>query len=73
MVPLAPPPGYAYEYERTKPGENLLQKILFYSGHLQRDRERSDMKRKYMNTDKARLKDPELTTLFNEVGCGTNI
>jgi len=32
-----------------------------------------DMQQKYMNTDKARLKEPELTTLISEVGCGTNV
>jgi len=31
------------------------------------------MKRKYMNTDKAQWKKPELTTLISEVGGGTNM
>jgi len=31
------------------------------------------MKRKYMNTDKARWKEPELITLISEVGVVTNI
>ena len=31
------------------------------------------MKRKYTNTDKTHWKEPELTTLFNEVGGGTNM
>jgi len=36
--------------------------MLFYSGHLQRERERRDMERKYMNSDKVQTKEPELTT-----------
>jgi len=35
---------------------------LFYSGHLQHERERHDMERKYMNSDKAHRKEPELST-----------
>jgi len=35
---------------------------LFYSGHLQHERERPDMERKYMNSDKAQRKEPELAT-----------
>jgi len=31
------------------------------------------MKRKYMNTDKAQWKEPELTTLISEMGGSTNI
>ena len=31
------------------------------------------MKRKYMNTDKTQWKEPELTTLINEMGGGTNM
>jgi len=31
------------------------------------------MKRKYMNTDNAQWKEPELTTLISEVGGGTNM
>jgi len=34
---------------------------------------RPDMKRKCMNTDKARLKESELTTLISEVSGGTNV
>ena len=34
---------------------------------------RPDLQRKYMNTDKARLKEPEWTTLISEVGSGTNV
>ena len=34
---------------------------------------RPDMKRKHMNTDKARWKELELRTLISEVGCGTNV
>jgi len=29
--------------------------MLFYSGHLQHERERPDMERKYMNSDKAQM------------------
>jgi len=36
--------------------------ILFYSGNLQHERERADVERKYMNSDKAQIKEPELTT-----------
>jgi len=36
--------------------------ILFYSGHLQHERERPGMERKYTNSDKAQTKEPELTT-----------
>jgi len=32
-----------------------------------------DMQQKYMNTGKARLKEPESTTLISEVGSGTNV
>ena len=31
------------------------------------------MKQKYMNTDKAQWKEPELTTLISEVGGRTNM
>ena len=48
--------------ERTKSIERLLRTILFDSGHLQHERERPDMERKYMNSDKAQRKEPELTT-----------
>ena len=48
--------------ERTKSWERLLQTILFHSSHLQRERERPDMERKYMNSDKVQTKEPELTT-----------
>jgi len=43
--------------------------ILFYLGHLQNERERPDMERKHMNSDKAQRKEPELAT----DGGGTNI
>jgi len=42
------------------------------SGHLQNKRERPDIKRKHTNTDKAKWKEPELTTLISEVGGGKN-
>jgi len=34
---------------------------------------RPDMQRKYMNTGKARLKEPEVITLISKVGSGTNV
>jgi len=48
--------------KRTKSIERLLRTILFCSGHLQHKRERPDMKRKYINSDKVQRKKPELTT-----------
>ena len=47
--------------------------IFCYSGHLQNERERPDMKRKHMNTNKAQWKEPELTASVNEVDGGTNV
>ena len=47
--------------------------IFCDSRHLQNEHKRPDMKRKYMNTDKAHWKEPKLTTLISEVDCGTNI
>jgi len=38
---------------RTKSRERLLRTTTFYSCYLQYERERPDMKRKYMNSDKA--------------------
>jgi len=43
------------------------------SRHQLNEHEMPDMKRKYTNTNEAQWKDPELTTLTNEVGGGTNI
>ena len=41
--------GWSREkFEQTKSRERLLRTIFFYSGHLQHERERSDMKRRYM-------------------------
>jgi len=37
--------------ERTKSWERLLRTVLFYSGHLQHERERTGMERKYMYSD----------------------
>jgi len=48
--------------KRTKSIERLLRTILFCSGHLQHERERPDMERKYVNSDKVQRKEPELTT-----------
>jgi len=47
---------------------------MFYSGHLQHERKRPDMERKYVNSDKARRKEPELITYWSgTMGGGTNI
>ena len=60
--------------ERRKSRERLLRTILFYSGHLQHERERPDMERKYMNSDNAQRKETELTSWWSgTVGGGTNI
>ena len=37
-------------------------KDIVLSGHLQHERERPDMERKYMNSDKAQRKEPDLRT-----------
>jgi len=42
--------------------DRLLRTMLFYSGRLQHERERPDMERKYMNSDKVQRKEPVLTT-----------
>jgi len=53
------PNGWArVKCERTKSRERLLRTILFYSGHLQHERERPDMERKYKKSDKAQRKIP---------------
>jgi len=59
--------------QRTKSREPLLRTVFFDSGHLQHERERSDVERKYINSDKAKWKNSSLTTLISEVGGGTNI
>jgi len=41
----------------------------FDSGHLQHECERSDMERKYLNSNKAQRIDPKLTTIISEM-CG---
>ena len=46
---------------------------ILWLGHLPNERERLDIKRKCVNTDKAQWNEPELTTLISEVGDGTNI
>jgi len=47
--------------------------IFCSSGHLQNEQEARHETKIYEH-DKARWKDPELTTLFSEVGgCGTNV
>ena len=55
--------------ERTKSRERLLRTILFYSGHLQHERKRSDMEGKY----KVQRIHPKLTTTTSEVCGATNI
>jgi len=53
--------------------EHLLLTTVFDSGHLQHECERTDMERKYLNSNKAQCVDPKLTTIISE-GCGgTNI
>jgi len=60
--------------ERTKSRERLLRTILFYLDHLQHKRERPDMQRKHMNSDKVQRKEPKLTTSWSgTVGGGTNV
>ena len=55
--------GWALEKRvRMKSRERLLRMTLFYSGHLQNERERPDMERKHMNSDKAQRNEPELAT-----------
>jgi len=62
-------------WARVNASERLLRTILFYSGHLQHELERPDMlERKYMNSDKAQRKEPELKTYWSgTVSGGTNI
>ena len=62
----------------SKPQENeaeerSLRTIFFDSGHRQHERERPDVERKCMNSDKSQWKEPELTTLISQVGGGTNV
>jgi len=47
--------------------ERLLRTILIFSGDLQHERERPDMERKYMNSDKSQRKEPELTTSWSGI------
>ena len=53
--------------------EPLLRTIFFYSRHLQIAGGKPTRKRKYMHTDHAQWKEPELTTLISEVGGSTNM
>jgi len=64
---MSPSKVQAHEIEKT-PAMN----DNFDSGHLQHEREKPDMERKYMNSDKAQWKEPELTALLGNVGGGTN-
>jgi len=52
---MSPSKARGNEDERTP---RLLRTIFFDSGHLQHERERPDMERKYMNSDKANEKSP---------------
>jgi len=51
----------------------MLRTILSASSYLQPERERPNMERKYMNSDKAQWKEPEFMTLISEVSGGKNI
>jgi len=51
--------------ERTKSRERRLRTILFWSGHLQHERDRPDMERTYINSDKAQTKEPHLKTYWS--------
>jgi len=53
---MRPSNARANEVERT------LATILFYLGHRQHERGRSDMERKCTNSDNAQRKNPELKT-----------
>jgi len=59
--------------ERMKSRDPLLRTRLFDSDHLQYERETPNMEWKCVNSDKAQMKEPELTPLINEVGGGTNL
>jgi len=48
--------------ERPKSRERPQRTVLFYSGHLQHERERPNMERRYINSDKTQRREPELTT-----------
>jgi len=65
---MSPSKGWANVFERMPTAIDIL-----WLGHLPNERERLDIKRKCVNTDKAQWNEPELTTLISEVGDGTNI
>ena len=65
---MSPSKAHANELERT-----LAMNDVFDSHRLQHERERPDTVRKYMNSDKVQRKEPEFTTLINEVGGGTYV
>jgi len=59
--------------ERTNSRERLPGTIVFDSGHLQHERERPDMERKYLNSNKAQRIDPKVTLIISEMCGATNI
>jgi len=50
---LTDEPEYGARERSRENRYSMLRTIFFDSGHLQCERERPDMKRKYMNCDKA--------------------
>jgi len=64
-----------YQNASERSRENACyERYCFASGHLQHERYRPGMERKYMNSDKAQRKEPESTTARSgAVGGGTNI
>jgi len=65
---MSPSKARANEVERT-----LATNDSFDSGRLQHERERPDMERKYLNSDKAQSIDLKLTTIISEMPGATNI
>ena len=52
---MSPSKARAKVFERTPTTNDI-----FYSGRMQNEHERPDLEQKYMNTDKAQCKEPEL-------------
>jgi len=65
---MIPCKARANEVERTPTANDTF---WFRSPAL--EREKPDMERKYVSSDMAQRKEPELTNLISEVGGGTNI